>query len=148
MNINFIVDKEKERVIVSNEEGKLEVREYQDNIEEVFILENIVEGLENNFNLLNQKQEENDKTYWDNDDNDDSAYYTHHLATKIGYTGIGTKILNFIEKLAKENSKKYIRLDCKKSNAKLNQCYQKQGFIYKGSGEEPYSHNLWEKEIM
>lgn len=88
---------------------------------------------------------ENDKTYWNNDD---SAYYIHHLATKIGYTGIGTKILNFIEKLAKENSKKYIRLDCKKSNVELNRYYQKQGFIYKGSGEEPYSHNLWEKEIM
>ena len=88
---------------------------------------------------------ENDKIYWNNDD---SAYYIHHLATKIGYTGIGTKILNFIEKLAKENSKKYIRLDCKKSNVELNRYYQKQGFIYKGSGEEPYSHNLWEKEIM
>lgn len=88
---------------------------------------------------------ENDKIYWNNED---FAYYIHHLATKIGYTGIGTKILNFIEKLAKENSKKYIRLDCKKSNVELNRYYQKQGFIYKGSGEEPYSHNLWEKEIM
>lgn len=88
---------------------------------------------------------ENDKTYWSNDE---SAYYIHHLATKIGYKGIGTKILRFIEKRAKENSKKYIRLDCKKSNVELNQYYQKQGFIYKCSGEEPYSHNLWEKEIM
>lgn len=88
---------------------------------------------------------ETDKTYWENDDN---AYYIHHLATKIGYTGIGTKIINFIEKLAEKNSKKYIRLDCKKNNIKLNQYYQKQGFIYKGSGEKTYSYNLWEKEIF
>lgn len=86
-----------------------------------------------------------DKTYWDNDD---SAYYIHHLATKIGYSGLGKQIIEFIEKLAKLDSKKYIRLDCKKNNDGLNQYYQKQGFIYKGSGEEPYSHNLWEKEIM
>lgn len=88
---------------------------------------------------------ETDKTYWENDDN---AYYIHHLATKIGYSGLGKQIIEFIEKLAKENSKKYIRLDCKKSNIGLNQYYQNQGFIYKGTGEEPYSHNLWEKEII
>lgn len=86
-----------------------------------------------------------DKTYW----NDDcSAYYIHHLAIRVGFKGNGSKILNFIEKLAKKNLKKYIRLDCKKNNEKLNQYYQKQGFIYKGSREKPYSHNLWEKEIM
>lgn len=88
---------------------------------------------------------EEDKDYWNNDD---KAYYIHHLATRVGYTGIGSKIIKFIEQLAKENSKKYIRLDCKKSNDELNQYYQKQGFIYKGCGETPYSHNLWEKEIM
>lgn len=88
---------------------------------------------------------EEDKTYWKNDG---SAYYIHHLATRIGYSGVGIKIIQFIEQLARENSKKYIRLDCKKSNNELNQYYQKQGFLYKGSGEEPYSYNLWEKEIV
>lgn len=88
---------------------------------------------------------EEDKTYWKNDD---SAYYIHHLATRIGYSGVGTKIIQFIEQLARKNSKKYIRLDCKKSNNELNQYYQKQGFIYKGTGEEPYSYNLWEKEVQ
>lgn len=82
------------------------------------------------------------------EESDDNAHYIHHLATEIGCTGLGEQIIVFIENLAKENSKKYIRLDCKKSNDGLNQHYQKQGFIYKGSGEEPYSHNLWEKEIM
>lgn len=88
---------------------------------------------------------EEDKTYWKNDD---SAYYIHHLATRIGYSGVGTKIIQFIEQLAGKNSKKYIRLDCKKSNNRLNQYYQKQGFLYKGTGEEPYSYNLWEKEVQ
>lgn len=87
---------------------------------------------------------ESDKVFWDNDD---PAYYIHHLATKIGYPGVGSKILKFIEELAKKDSKKYIRLDCKKSNVALNQYYQNQGFTFKGDGEEPYSHNLWEKEV-
>ncbi len=88
---------------------------------------------------------ESDKEYWYNDD---SAYYIHHLATKIGSTGLGTKIIEFIEKIAKENSKKYIRLDCKKSNNELNKYYENHGFKYRGSKEKPYSHNLWEKEIL
>lgn len=88
---------------------------------------------------------EEDKTYWPNDD---SAYYIHHLATKLGYPGIGEKIIRFIEKLAKENAKKYIRLDCRKSNLELNAYYKRQGFQYKGSGAKPYSHNLWEKEVI
>ena len=43
---------------------------------------------------------ETDETYWKNDDN---AYYIHHLATKVGYPGLGKKIIEFIENLAKEN---------------------------------------------
>lgn len=87
---------------------------------------------------------EEDKTYWNNIE---PAYYIHHLATKLGYKGVGAEILTYIEKLARENKKEYIRLDCKKSNIELNQYYQNQGFQYKGSGEEPYSYNLWEKRI-
>lgn len=60
MNINFLVQPEKENVIVSDAEGKMKVREYQDNIKDILILENIVEGLEKDFNLLNQEKEEND----------------------------------------------------------------------------------------
>lgn len=88
---------------------------------------------------------EEDKTYW-NDNK--SAYYIHHLATRIGYLGVGAKILEFIEKLAIQNNKECIRLDCKKNNDVLNSYYQKRGFIYMGSGDVPYSYNLYEKKVL
>lgn len=58
MNINFKIDKEKENVIVSNEKGTMETREYQDNIKDVLILEDVVEGLEKELDKLNQHHKE------------------------------------------------------------------------------------------
>ncbi len=52
MNINFLVDKENKRVIVSNEKGTMDSREYQDNIEEVLIKEDIVKELESDYLTL------------------------------------------------------------------------------------------------
>lgn len=95
MNINFIVDKEKEKVIVSNEEGKLEVRDYQDNIKDVFILENIVEGLESDFNLLNQKQEENDANIEDlNNQVVEDASWKKRADKRWFWTGVGITIFS------------------------------------------------------
>lgn len=85
-----------------------------------------------------------DKEYWKDDRN---AYYIHHLATKLGYANLGIEILNFIEKLAKQNAVKYLRLDCMRENKKLNKYYENYGFTNIGEGEEPYPHRLWEKEV-
>lgn len=52
MNINFIINKENEKVIVSNEKGTMETREYQDNIKAVLIKEDIVKELENDYSSL------------------------------------------------------------------------------------------------
>ncbi len=60
MNIDFLVDKENKRVVVSNEHGNMTFREYQDNIKDVLFLEDIVEGLENDFNKLNEEKEKAD----------------------------------------------------------------------------------------
>lgn len=86
-----------------------------------------------------------DKPYWKDNK---KAYYIHHFATKLQHSGTGIKMLKFIEDLAKENGVNYIRLDCLNENTKLNDYYQKNGFIKKGEGKINYYHfNLWEKII-
>lgn len=85
-----------------------------------------------------------DTNYWKDHK---KAYYIYHFATKLGYPNLGTKLLNFIENLAKKNSIHYIRLDCVKGNQKLNEYYQNHGFKNRGEGEKPYPHKLWEKKI-
>ena len=85
-----------------------------------------------------------DENYW-NDNK--KAYYIHHFVTKLGYPNLGTEILNFIEDLAKKNSVDYLRLDCMKTNKKLNEYYKKHGFENKGEGEQPYPHKLWERKV-
>lgn len=88
-----------------------------------------------------------DQDYWNDNE---KAYYIHHLVTKIGYPGLGIKILDFIEELAKQNEIKYLRLDCIRTNQKLNQYYLDYGFKEKGQGEEGgvYFYRLWEKTIL
>ena len=85
-----------------------------------------------------------DENYW-NDNK--KAYYIHHFVTKLGYPNLGTEILNFIQNLAKQNSIDCLRLDCMKTNKKLNEYYRNHGFENKGKGEEPYPHKLWERKV-
>ncbi len=47
MNINSKFNREEETVIVSNEKGIVEIREYQDNIDDILVLEDVIEKLEN-----------------------------------------------------------------------------------------------------
>lgn len=88
-----------------------------------------------------------DKNYWKDSK---KAYYIHHFVTKLGYPNLGTKMLNFIENLARQNSIHYLRLDCIKTNQKLNEYYQSRGFKNKGEGQlenSYYSYRLWEKIV-
>ncbi len=52
MNIDFLVDKENKRVVVSNKKGIMKPREYQDNIKKVLIKEDVVEELESDYKVL------------------------------------------------------------------------------------------------
>lgn len=67
MNINSKLNREEEAVIVSNEEGIMDVRNYQDNIDEILILEDVIEELEimlskeaNALDIATQKLEDKD----------------------------------------------------------------------------------------
>ncbi len=77
---------------------------------------------------------------------EDEAVYLHRLAVKrseIG-NGIGGELVAWIEKFLSEKGKRMLRLDCVESNEKLNQFYEKQGFIKQGVSDE---HTLFEKRL-
>lgn len=88
---------------------------------------------------------DDDKRHWNNQQ---KSYYLWHFVTKIGNPGLGEEILKFIKDLAKEKNIKYLRLECMRSNSKINKYYEKHGFQNKGQGDEPYEYQLWEKEII
>lgn len=86
-----------------------------------------------------------DEDYWQDDE---PSYYIHHLATDILYKGIGKSLINFAINKARNDNKKYLRLDCFKSNIKLNNHYKNLGFEEKGAGKiGEYTYNLWEFKI-
>lgn len=111
------------------------------NDEKLFIaqLDNIVIGV---FLLKST-----DVEYWEN--KTDLAFYIHHLATKNGFKGLGKIIIDFCIEYSKNNKKDYLRLDCKSDNKKLNNYYEKMGFLLKGSGNiYNYSYNLRELKLQ
>lgn len=80
-----------------------------------------------------------DEDFWQDGE---PSYYIHHLATDILYKGIGKSLINFAINKARNDNKEYLRLDCFKSNIKLNNYYKNLGFEEKG-----YTYNLWEFKI-
>lgn len=86
-----------------------------------------------------------DEDYWQDDK---PSYYIHHLATNTLYKGIGKSLINFAISKARIDNKEYLRLDCFKSNIKLNNYYKNLGFENRGSGKiGGYTYNLWEVRI-
>lgn len=67
MNINFKINKEEENVIVSNEKGTIETREYQDNIKDILVLEDVVEGLEHDLDGIEKERIKNEQKIKDID---------------------------------------------------------------------------------
>lgn len=56
------------------------------------------------------------------------AYYLYKVVTKINYKGIGKMIFQEVQELAKQANKKFIRINCVKSNKKLNEIYENYNF--------------------
>jgi hypothetical protein len=74
---------------------------------------------------------EEDLEYWKNG-NDGEALYIHHFTTRENYKKIGEYALKYIEKIALEKGKSFLRLDCSFFNEKLNKYYENFGFKYVG----------------
>lgn len=87
-----------------------------------------------------------DSSYWD--ENVTPAYYVHKLVTKINYTNIGSLIFVICKELAKNNNKKFLRLDCLQENEKLNSIYESHGFKLIRTGSKGYyNYSLREMPI-
>lgn len=67
-----------------------------------------------------------DSRYWN--DNLTPAYYIYKLVTKVGYKDLGNIIFQKCLEYAKQDNKECIRIDCLKSNKKLNDIYEKHNF--------------------
>lgn len=84
--------------------------------------------------------------FWETDEN---AIYLHAFVSSIKHNGYGKFMINEMKKICKQKSKKYLRLDCRADNKKLNEFYDKNGF--KVIEQKVYSHgavaNLRELKI-
>lgn len=82
--------------------------------------------------------------------NDDTtpAYYIYKVVTKVGYKNLGQFIFEKCKEIAKLDGKKYLRLDCLKSNKKLNNIYKNYNFqLVKCRKNDQYSYSLRELKI-
>ena len=79
---------------------------------------------------------------------DSSAYYIHNLVTDPAMRGVGKCIMKEVEKQAIRHEKQFIRLDCAKDNAFLNQYYESLGYSLAGSCKDgDYIGNRREKRL-
>lgn len=82
--------------------------------------------------------------------NDDitPAYYIYKVVTKVGHKNLGQVIFDKCKELAKRDGKKFLRLDCLKSNQKLNGIYESHNFkLIRYGNNERYSYSLRELKI-
>ena len=81
-------------------------------------------------------------------DNTLQAYYIYKVVTKVGYKKVGKVIFDICIEIAKRDGRKYLRLDCLKSNQKLNDIYENYGFkLIRYGSNDRYSYSLREMEI-
>jgi GNAT superfamily N-acetyltransferase len=72
-----------------------------------------------------------DQLFWDDIDNDDSAFI-HRLAVRRKFAGgsVSIALLNWAVERAQKLGKRYLRLDCAADRQKLRSLYEKFGFIH------------------
>lgn len=77
----------------------------------------------------------------------DNAIYVHRLAVALPEKGmgLGKKLLDWIEQMAKQTGITMIRLDCVTHNKKLNDFYVRCGYIYLGTR---HGFSLYEKKLV
>ena len=90
-----------------------------------------------------------DEKFWNVQD--DNAGYIHSFAIDTTYhgQGLGRQILSMIEDICKNNSKKYLRLDCGAQVDRLCKYYEDYGFNFVGEvSVHIYQLKLYEKELI
>lgn len=56
MFVNYKFNREEENVVVSSDNGVMDTREYQDNIEDILVLQDVIEGLESKLDAEKDKR--------------------------------------------------------------------------------------------
>lgn len=102
--------------------------------------------LKENGNIIAGFELSTDSKYWN--DKTTNAYYIYKLVTKVNYKNIGNLVFMICKNIAKNNNQRYLRLDCLKNNVKLNNIYEKHGFILKDTGcQDYYTYSLRECDL-
>ena len=71
-----------------------------------------------------------DREFWGDRGEDGAAVYVHGLAVRRAYAGrgVGTQLIDFAAERARQCGRRFVRLDCMASNAKLRAFYAGLGF--------------------
>lgn len=87
-----------------------------------------------------------DSRLWNDKTTD--AYYIYKVVTKVGYKNIGKQLFAKCIEIAKEDNKKYLRLDCLRMNKKLNKIYEQHNFrLIRYGQKKNYKYALREMRI-
>ena len=79
---------------------------------------------------------------------DSPAFYVHNLVSDPEAPGAGSFLITETERLASAQGMDFVRLDCAKNNAFLNDYYGSRGYVFAGSFTEgPYVGNRREKKL-
>ena len=79
----------------------------------------------------------------------DSAYYLHHLASRVDAKGAGSLFLQMAEEYTARMGKRYLRLDSAVGNRKLEQFYAGRGYVAAGTCKDGlYEGILRQKELI
>ena len=79
----------------------------------------------------------------------DSAYYLHHLASRVDAKGAGSLFLQMAEAYTARMGKRYLRLDSAVGNRKLEQFYAGRGYVAAGTCKDGlYEGILRQKELI
>jgi GNAT superfamily N-acetyltransferase len=103
----------------------------------------------NNLDLIGMfRLQWSDELFWGKQQNDSGYIHSFTIDRDYYGTGLGVEVLKEIEKLCRENHKRFLRLDCGVDIKKLCEYYQNQGFVAKGEvivlGERL---SLYEKQL-
>lgn len=76
------------------------------------------------------------------------SYYVHNLASDPRFSGLGSEMLDYCERVAVNTGRKALRLDSIKGNDFLENFYRKRGFVFvKKTCDRGFYCTLWEKRV-
>ncbi len=78
----------------------------------------------------------------------EAAFYVHNLVAAPGARGAGREMLKEMERIARQENKEFLRLDCDVDSEFLNSYYGSQGFELAGNCEDGmYKGNRRQKKL-